>query len=81
MDKAQWPWVLFTDESRVTVLHGSACPSRFSLSFKDGRIRVWRRAGECLYDVTVMEDDGYADGTVMMWADFEIHQRTPLHCV
>ena len=42
--------------------HGSPCPSRFTLSFSDGRIRVWKRPGECCHDATLRELDGYGDG-------------------
>ena len=33
--------------------HGSPCPSGFTLSFNEGRSRVWRRQGECFHDSTV----------------------------
>ena len=61
----QWVRVLFTDESR------------FTLRFNDGRIRVWRRAGERFADATVREQDQHGGGSVMVWGGFSLHHRTP----
>ena len=52
---------------------------QFTLSFNDGRIRVWRRPGECFHDATVREHDGYGDRSVIVWNGFWMHHRTPLH--
>src|ERR1700729_1374980 len=45
--RQQWSRVLFTDESR------------FTMSFNDGRIHVWRRPTERFQDATVREHDRY----------------------
>ena len=65
--RQQWSRVLFTDESR------------FTMSFNDGRIRVWRRPGERFNDAVVREHDHFGGGSVMMWGGFALHHRTPLH--
>ena len=65
--RQQWSRVLFTDESR------------FTMSFNDGRIRVWRRPGERFNDAVVCEHDHFGGGSVMMWGGFALHHRTPLH--
>lgn len=65
--RQQWSRVLFTDESR------------FTLSFSDRRIGVWRRPGERFADATVREHDRYGGGSVMMWGGFALNMRTPLH--
>ena len=67
--RAQWSQVLFTDESR------------FTLSFHDGRNRVWRRTGERHHDATIVEHDRYGGGSVMVWGGISYHTRTPLHHV
>ena len=51
----QWGRVLFSDESR------------FTLSFNDGRLRVWRRQGERYADATVQEHNRYGGGSVTVW--------------
>ena len=61
----QWANVLFTDESRFTV------------SFNDGRVRVWRRPGERFVDATVRQGDRYGGGSVMMWGGISSYHRTP----
>lgn len=65
--RQQWSTVLFTDESR------------FTLSFNDGRVRVWRRPGERFHDPCVMEHDRYGGGSVMVWGGIGINHRTPLY--
>lgn len=65
--RLQWSTVLFTDESR------------FTLSFNDGRIRVWRRPGERFHDDCVQEYDRYGGGSVMVWGGIGLNHRTPLH--
>ena len=67
--RAQWSQVLFTDESR------------FTLSFHDGRNRVWRRTGERHQDATIVEHDRYGGGSIMVWGGISYHTRTPLHHV
>ena len=67
--RQQWASVLFTDESR------------FTMSFHDGRNRVWRRRGERYEDATVQEHDRYGGGSVMVWGGMSMHTRTPLHQV
>ena len=52
--RAQWARVLFTDESRYT------------LSFHDGRNRVWRRNGEWFLDATIHEYDRYGGESLMV---------------
>lgn len=64
--RRQWNNVLFTDESR------------FNLSFADGRIRVWRRAGERLDPANVIQRDRYGGGSVMVWAGICQHGKTEL---
>lgn len=65
----QWARVVFSDESR------------FTLSFNDGRVRVWRRRGERYADVAVRQHDRYGGGSVMVWGGFSLNHRTPLHRV
>ena len=67
MEAQQWSNVLFTDESR------------FTLTFNDGRIRVWRRAGERFTDATIRQHNRYGGGSVMVWAGISTNHRTPLH--
>lgn len=67
--RQQWGTVLFTDESR------------FSLSTCDGRVRVWRRAGERYADACVQEHDRYGGRSLMVWGGIHLHGRTPLHLV
>ena len=68
-NRQQWSRILFTDESRFTV------------SFNDGRRRVWRRPGERFTDATIREVDRYGGGSVMVWGGFHLHGRTPLHVI
>lgn len=65
--RAQWGQVLFTDESR------------FMISPKDGRVRVWRRPGEQLMNNTLMEVTPFGGGSVMVWGGISRHHRTPLY--
>ena len=51
----QWRTVLFSDESRFCISNG------------DGRIRIWRRAGERYADHNVMEVDTWGGPSVMIW--------------
>ena len=64
--RQQWGRVLFSDESR------------FTLSFNDGRVRVWRRQGERYADATVREHNRYGGGSVMVWGGMSLGTRTPL---
>ena len=64
--RQQWGRVLFSDESR------------FTLSFNDGRLRVWRRQGERYADATVQEHNRYGGGSVMVWGGMSLGTRTPL---
>ena len=67
--RQQWAAVLFSDESR------------FTRSFHDGRIRVWRREGERYHDATIVERDRYGGGSIMVWGGMGSDHRTPLHRV
>lgn len=67
--RQQWSRVLFSDESRYTI------------SFNDGRLRVWRRVGERFIDATVLQHNRHGGGSVMVWGGFSLHHRTPLHRV
>ena len=53
--RQQWARVLFSDESR------------FNLSHRDGRIRVFRRRGEHFSDNCLIERDRFGGGNVMVW--------------
>ena len=64
--RAQWARVLFTDECR------------FNLSFVDGRIRVFRRRGECLADNCLLERDRFGGGSVMVWGGIMGGRKTNL---
>lgn len=65
--RQQWNSVLFSDESR------------FSLSNADGRLRVWRRAGERFADACVLEHDRFGGGSIHVWGGISFLHRTPLH--
>lgn len=66
-NRQQWGRVLYTDESR------------FTLSNSDARRRVWRRVGERYADACIQEHDRHGGGSVMVWAGFHLHGRTPLY--
>ena len=55
--------------------------SHFRLDHNDGRVRVWRRRGERLRDECIKEMTPFGGGSVMVWAGFSAHHRTPLHHV
>ena len=65
--RGYWGSVLFTDESR------------FTLSFRDGRTRVWRRRGERYDPNCVLERDRFGGGSVHVWGGISLFHRTPLH--
>ena len=65
--RQQWSTVLFTDESRIT------------MSFNDGRVRVWRRPRERIHDDCVMEHDRYGGGSVMVSGGIGHNHRTHLY--
>ena len=64
--RQQWSRVLFSDESR------------FTMSLRDNRRRVWRRQGERYLDEAVQEVVRFGGGSVMAWGAFHLHGRTPL---
>ena len=51
------------------------------LDHNDGRVWVWRRRGERLRDECINEVTSFGGGSVMVWAGFSAHHRTPLHHV
>ena len=57
--------MLFTDESR------------FPLTQRDGRQRVWRRHGE-QHMPNVQEGGRFGQGSVMVWGGININGRTDL---
>lgn len=61
-----WRRVLFSDESR------------FSLRSPDGRHRVWRRQGERYSSTTVVENENFWGGSVMVWAGISLEAKTEL---
>ena len=67
--RVHWGRVMFTDESR------------FSIQFNYGRVRVYRRPGECFADVNVRQRHRFGGGSVMVWGGISIHHRTPLYVV
>ena len=67
--RAHWPRVMFTDESR------------FALEHPDGHTKVWRREGEWFLDECMLPVTAYGGGSIMVWAGFSAHHRTPLHHV
>ena len=67
--RAHWSRVMFTDESR------------FALEHPDSRTKVWRREGERFLDEYVLPVTAFGGGSIMVWAGFSAHHRTPLHHV
>ena len=67
--RAHWSRVMFTDESR------------FALEHPDGHTEVWRREGERFLDECVLPVTAFGGGSIMVWAGFSAHHRTPLHHV
>ena len=67
--RAYWSRVMFTDESR------------FALEHPDGHTKVWRREGERFLDECVLPVTAFGGGSIMVWAGFSAHHRTPLHHV
>ena len=65
-NRQQWQTVTFSDESR------------FCLRHIDGRLRVWRRNGECHAEVNVQPRHAYNGGSVMVWAGVTVDRRTDL---
>ena len=64
--RQQWGRILFSNESR------------FTLSFNDGRVCVWRRQGERFMDATVHEHNRSGGGAVG-WGGMSLVTWTPLH--
>ncbi|KAL0152518.1 hypothetical protein M9458_052241 [Cirrhinus mrigala] len=62
-----WRPVLFTDESR------------FTLSTRDRRDRVWRRRGERSAACNILQHDRFGSGPVMVWGGISLEGRTALH--
>jgi hypothetical protein len=61
-----WRRIMFTDESR------------FALCSNDGRVRVWRRAGERFLPSTVQEVVPFGNGSVMVWGGISIDDKSDL---
>jgi hypothetical protein len=57
---------MFTDESR------------FALCSNNGRVRVWRRAGERFLPSTVQEVVPFGNGFVMVWGGISIDDKSDL---
>ena len=53
--RSDWDLILFPDECR------------FNLSHADGRVRVYRRRGECFADACVIERDRFGGDSVLVW--------------
>ena len=51
--------------------------SRFTFSFNDGQVHVWRRPGERYADATVRHHNRFVSGFVMVWGGFSLNYRTP----
>ncbi|KAI4881033.1 hypothetical protein NFI96_021789, partial [Prochilodus magdalenae] len=59
--------VLFTDESR------------FYLSTRDRRDRLWRRHGECYVACNIIQHDWFGGGSVMVWGGIFLEGCTDLY--
>ena len=66
MTRAGWAYVLFTDDSRFNLFHN------------DGRMRVYRRRGELLYDDCVFQKDHFGGGSVIAWGGVSLNTKTDL---
>ena len=53
--RVDWDLILFSDECR------------FNLSHADGRVRVYRRRGECFADACVIERDRFGGDSALVW--------------
>ncbi|KAJ8395660.1 hypothetical protein AAFF_G00028970 [Aldrovandia affinis] len=65
--REHWHHILFTDESR------------FTLSTRDRRERVWRRRGECYAACNIIQHDQFGGGSVIVWGGISLEGRTNLH--
>ncbi|GFX23565.1 transposable element Tcb1 transposase [Trichonephila clavipes] len=63
---AEWNEVVFTDESRICLLH------------HDGRIRVWRHREERMLNSCVMHLHTGPTPGIMVWGGIGYHSSTPL---
>ena len=84
----RWADVGVEEERRAvvwtTTMGGCGCgggEESGCLDHNDGRMWVWRRRGERLQDECVKEMTPFGGGSVMVWAGFSAHHRTPLHHV
>lgn len=66
---------------KAAVVQGPLFESRFTLSFNEGKIRVWRRSEQRFHYVTMREHNRYGGGSVMLWGGFGMHHGTFLHRV
>ena len=64
--RQNWNRVVFSDESR------------FTLSFADGRLRVYRRRHERFADSCVLERDRFGSGSAMVWGAISSGFRSDL---
>lgn len=64
--RRQWGTVLSRDESK------------FSVSFGDGRLRVWRQIGERFDDTCVVEHSRIGGGSVHIWGGMTDFDKTQL---
>ena len=84
----RWAGVGVEEERRAvvwtTTMGGCGCgggEESGCLDHNDGRVWVWRRRGERLRDECIKEVTPFGGGSVMVWAGFSAHHRTPLHHV
>ena len=66
LQRRPWRDVVFSDESRFCVSHS------------DGRVRVYRRAGERYRNNCVVQRDRFGGPSVMVWAAINADFRSPL---